>query len=93
MPKDVRDLVNEANNYLRETANTFIDKNIEKYDHLTIEDDLLKIPNMMENEEESREYCHYSAVESDYTEPKNYREMLKRPEEEKRKWLEGVKKN
>ena len=48
---------------------------------------------MKENKEKSREYCHYSAVESDYTEPKNYREMLKRPEEEKRKWLEGVKKN
>ena len=31
----------------------------------------------------------YSAVESDYKEPKGYRTMLKRPPEEREKWLEA----
>ena len=34
----------------------------------------------------------YSAVESDYKEPKSYKSMLKRPEEVRNKWLEGCKK-
>jgi len=38
------------------------------------------------------EYGLNSAVESGYLEPKNFKDMLKRPREEKEKWLEGVKK-
>ena len=34
----------------------------------------------------------YSAVESDYKEPSNYRQMIKRPEKEKQQWLEGMEK-
>ena len=34
----------------------------------------------------------HSPVESDYKEPKNYRSMLKRPQAEKEKWLEGIQK-
>ena len=37
------------------------------------------------------EQCFYSAVESDYKEPKNYRAMLKRPPDEKDEWLKGCK--
>ena len=32
----------------------------------------------------------YSAVESDYKEPANYNQMLKRPESEKILWMEGM---
>ena len=31
-------------------------------------------------------------MESDYKEPRTYREMMKRPESEREKWLEGMKK-
>ena len=42
--------------------------------------------------ERGYEQAGYSAVESDYREPRTYREMLKRPEAERNKWLEGMKK-
>ena len=42
--------------------------------------------------ERGYEQAGYSAVESDYKEPRTYREMLKRPEVERNKWLEGMKK-
>jgi len=35
------------------------------------------------------EIFNYSAVESDYTEPKTYKQMMKLPEEERNKWLKG----
>ena len=38
------------------------------------------------------ERANYSAVESDYKEPRTYKQMLKRPEEERNKWKEGVEK-
>ena len=38
------------------------------------------------------EHAGYSAVESDYKEPRTYREMMKRPVSEREKWLEGMKK-
>ena len=36
------------------------------------------------------EYAFFSPVESGYLEPKNYRAMMKRPPEEREKWLEGI---
>ena len=80
--------MDEVKQFLGKTANTFIEKNLsDKFEHLTIDDDLLKLPGF-----NNQETCHYSAVESDYAEPKNYREMMKQPDDEKEKWLEGVKK-
>ena len=38
------------------------------------------------------EYSLFSPVESDYKEPKTFKAMLKRPPEEREKWLEAVKK-
>ena len=35
---------------------------------------------------------NYSVVESDYKEPATYETMLKRPEEERRKWEAGMEK-
>ena len=37
------------------------------------------------------EECFLSAVQSDYTEPTNWKEMMKRPEEENQRWIEGCK--
>ena len=42
--------------------------------------------------ERSFEHAGYSAVESDYEEPRMYKEMLKRPELERDKWMEGMRK-
>ena len=38
------------------------------------------------------ERATHSAVESDYKEPRLYKQMLKRPEEERNKWQVGVEK-
>ena len=40
----------------------------------------------------AHEFGGYSAVESDYREPRTYNEMMKRPEGERMKWQEGMKK-
>ena len=44
------------------------------------------------NEEYVHEQIFHSAVESDYSEPKTWKQMLKRPPEEVKKWMEGVQK-
>ena len=50
LPKDVRDLIDEANQFTGEIANTFIERqgyeHNENLTHLTIEDDLMDLPNL-----------------------------------------------
>ena len=44
-------LVDEANQFIGETANTIFEKeNTSRFEHLTIEDNLLKIPNFANHE-------------------------------------------
>jgi len=48
--------------------------------------------NSVLKEHRLEEFCFNTALESGYKEPKTYKMMMKRPNEEKGKWLEGVSK-
>ena len=45
---------------------------------------------IIEINDDQQEMGLYSAVESDYAEPATYKKMMKLPEEERNKWIEGV---
>ena len=87
LPNDVSVLIAEANKFLGKTANAFIEKDINETiadcAYWTFEDDLMNLPDIENVNPKIFEACNYSAVASDYSEPKNYREMLKRSHEER----------
>jgi len=45
---------------------------------------------MIDFKDMKNETIYYSAIESDYKEPKTYKQMMKLPIEERQKWLDGV---
>ena len=76
---------------LTENANFLIDEPDEQeefFGEYVLDMDIIEEMNEMDM---MPELGLFSAVESDYREPKTYKQMLKRPEDEKNKWLEGCK--
>ena len=47
---------------------------------------------LLEEQYDAEERCCFSAVESGYKEPPTYKSMLRRPREEREKWIEGCRK-